>query len=256
MIINYGINPDIVPFIRCNEIMHDNKEHPVFMQPAYIGTAKQTELYSITPYATKKTQSVEEFEVVKKNLFGKVIQKKSMPVTHFEPIEDSRGFAFVSTENRKLCKTLCFVPVINNAYNPYPNEKPSKYNPTKAHFNTIHVALDPKLLMPIISNQPKTIQDAIALVCVDPRFLQQLDPSVCKSEADVELLTQAAKKGYDSIMSYQDKLGVKSPLLDVNEAAERKDFAKLCTESSNAFVANYNKSIQQTNTNNSAKRHA
>ena len=241
MIVNYGVNPEILPFLRANLYMHENKDHPVYMNPSYIGTVRETQLYALTPYATKPIEVVQEIEeVVRKGLFGKKVEKRPVVLIKHEPKQESKGFAFVSTENRPICQTLCFVPVLDQNYDAYPNEtKKSKYNPQKAHFYNAQFAISPELLMPILINQPKTLEDAINLVHVDPRFLMQIDPAICKNEEEMKLLYEQAKEGYNRIMSYQEHLGIKSPEEDPTEAKEREAFKTLCTDYGKIFVSKF-----------------
>ena len=247
MIINYG-NKDIIPFIKCNEYMH-NQPTPAYLQSAQLGAMGGKTVYTLTPYKTRKEETTQELEnTVKKGLFGKKTENQTVKLIQFVPEQESKGFSFISTENRNLTQTLCYIPVANDKYEPQlstykvhklNDPKPSKYNPDRITYTQAQIGIHPELLMPMLSSQPKTLQDAINLVHTDPRFLIQIDPSICKNDDELELLYAEAKKGYKHVVGYQEELGVAPAQSDKQEAAEQEKFKQVCETYAKAFATEY-----------------
>lgn len=213
MIVDYR-NLDVVKFLGQNEALEEGN-------PIYFEADNRAKECALIPYKTNAVQKDKiVHQTVKKGLFGKKVEEKKIPTTVYEAIPESKGFGFISFSNHNITKNNCSLSYYRDGW------------------RSKTVTIDPELLMPALTTQPVTIEDAILLVKTDPRFFKQIDPTICKSKDDLKSLCSAAVEGLDAILDYQKALGV---VVTSEEIAERERFSDACKECGFDFLNRYKK---------------
>lgn len=211
MVIDYR-SYDIMKFIGRNTKAENGN-------PVYLEKNNSCNEKAITPYRTKEVQKERvHTETVRKGLFGKKVEEKRIPITAYDPIEESKGFAFISGNSTGYADYACSLSYIRDGW------------------RSKEVTIDPELLMPALITQPENLEEAISIVKIDPRFLIQIDPTICKSKEDLKQLCSAAVEGHDNILDYQKKLGI---VTNEAEIAERERFTDVCEEYGVSFINAY-----------------